>query len=130
MPTFNHLAREADELREAARGLAHSTRRIDDPSAIYSAIGSISLTLGSLSQVLHQLGAAHGQTSDRALEPVGRAARASAYQVAWELHRAAETLTQVGTAVDRAHQIEAAITYDVHPPVTPSAIGQTPGLTL
>jgi len=134
MPSFNHPAADADELREAARGLAHATRQIDDPSAIYSVIGSISLALGSLSQALHQLGAAHDRMSDGATsEPVGRTARASAFQVSWEMHRAAEMLTQVGATVDRAHQLEAAITYDVHLPVMPvrarRASGPTPGAT-
>ena len=35
MPTFNDPVADADELREAVRGLAHATRSIDDPTAIY-----------------------------------------------------------------------------------------------
>ena len=31
MPTFNDPVADADELREAVRGLAHATRTIDDP---------------------------------------------------------------------------------------------------
>ena len=33
MPTFKDLVADADELREAVRGLAHATRTIDDPTA-------------------------------------------------------------------------------------------------
>ena len=32
MPTFNDPVADADELREAVRGLAHATRSIDDPT--------------------------------------------------------------------------------------------------
>ena len=33
MPSFNDPVADADELREAVRGLAHATRSIDDPTA-------------------------------------------------------------------------------------------------
>ena len=56
MPTFNDPVADADELREAVRGLAHATRSIDDPTAIYPVLG------------LHQLGA-------RVAEPVAAPAR-------------------------------------------------------
>jgi hypothetical protein len=51
MPSFNRPTLVADELREVARSLACATGRM------YSAIGVISLTLGSLSHALYQLGA-------------------------------------------------------------------------
>ena len=35
MPSFNDPVADADELREAVRGLAHATRSIEDPTAIY-----------------------------------------------------------------------------------------------
>ena len=66
MPTFNDPVADADELREAVRGLAHATRSIEDPTSIYSVLGSISSALASLSQSLHQLGDFHdGPTASR-----------------------------------------------------------------
>jgi len=131
MPSFSDPVADADELREAVRGLAHATRRIEDPTSVYAIIGSISSALGSMAQVLHQLGTAHDRIpgSDGSA-PVGREARAAAYQVSWELHRAAEMVDQVGVTVDRAHQLEAAISYDVHLPVTPAPTRRESGLTL
>lgn len=120
MPTFNDPVGDADEVREAVRALAHATRNMKDPTAIYNVIGSLSSALGSMAQVLQQLGATHDRLpTDHGPGPVGRTDRAAAYQVSWELHRAAEMVTQVAATVDRAHQLEAGITYDVHLPVGP-----------
>jgi len=131
MPSFSNPAADADEVREAMRGLAHATRNIADPTTIYGVIGSLSSSLGSMSQALHQLGTAHDRMSVGASPaPLGRAARASSAQVSWELHRAAEMLAQVGASVERAHQLEAAISYDVHLPVTRGPTRREPGLTL
>lgn len=132
MPTFNNPIADANEVREATRGLAHATRNIEDPTAIYSVIGSLGSTLGSMAQVLEQLGATHDRAPahDRP-GPMGRTDRAATYQVSWELHRAAEMVHQVAATVDHAHQIEAAITYDVHLPVAPlPATAREPGLSL
>ena len=123
MPTFNDPVADADELREAVRGLAHATRTIDDPTAIYAVLGSISSALASLSQSLHQLGEFHdGPTRMQAwISGVASAGRAASYRESWELHRAAEMIHQVAECVDRAHEIEATIAYDIgdHPSFAP-----------
>jgi hypothetical protein len=120
MPTANPPLGDADILRDAARDLAVATRQIDDPRAIYAAVGSLSASLTALAQVLHQLGATHDDTpgsgSAGSPSPSRRSDRATSYQAAWELHRAGEMLAQVAAAVERARQLEAAITYDVHMP--------------
>ena len=41
------------------------------------------------------------------------AGRAASYRESWELHRAAEMIHQVAECVDRAHEIEATIAYDI-----------------
>ena len=64
MPTFNDPVADADELREAVRGLAHATRSIEDPTTIYPVLGSISSALASLTQSLHQLGEFHDGPGD------------------------------------------------------------------
>lgn len=122
MSTFNNPVADADELREAVRGLAHATRSIEDPTAIYRVLGSISSALASLTQCLHQLGDFH---DDPAPQGVGvnsdpHATRASSYRVSWELHRAAEMTHQVAETVDRAHEIEATIAYDVRDYASPA----------
>lgn len=115
MPSFTDPVADADELRETVRGLAHATRAIDDPTAVYPVLGALSSALASLSQSLHQLGDFHdGPTRKQAwLNGDPNAGRAASYKVSWELHRAAEMVHQVAECVDRAHEIEATIAYDI-----------------
>ncbi|KQW42624.1 hypothetical protein ASC77_23440 [Nocardioides sp. Root1257] len=117
MPTFKDPVAAATEAREAIRGLAHATRAVEDPAAIYPVLGSISAALASLTQTLHQLGDAHDSPAIRRawINGDSRADTASSYRVSWELHRAAEMVHQVAAAVDRAHEIEATIAYDQAP---------------
>lgn len=123
MPTFNDPVADADEVREAARGLAHTTRNVEDPTAMYSVIASLGAALASIAQVLHQLGTIHDRmASTDAPTPIGQSGRAAAYRTACELHRASEMASQVAATVDRAHQLEAAITYDIHLPLQPTSV--------
>lgn len=129
MPTFTNPTADADEAREAVRGLAHATRAIDDPSAIYSVLGAISASLASMSQSLHQLGAFHDGPHRQEAWLSGES-RAASYQASWELHRAAEMIHQVAGCVDRAREIEATITYD-GPALAPARRQiREPGLSL
>jgi hypothetical protein len=113
MSTFNDPVADADQAREAACGLAHATRSVQDPTAIYPVLGSVSAALASLTQTLHQLGDVHDGPAIRSawINRDSRADSASSYRVSWELHRAAEIIHQVAAAVDRAHEIEATIAY-------------------
>jgi hypothetical protein len=115
MPSVTDPVTDADELREAVRGLAHATRSFDDPTAVYPVLGSLSSALASLSQSLHQLGEFHdGPTRKQAwINGDPNAGRAASYKVSWELHRAAEMVRQVAECVDRAHEIKATIAYDI-----------------
>jgi hypothetical protein len=135
MPAFNDPVADADELCEAVRGLAHATRSVEDPTAIYSVLGSISSALASLSQTMHQLGDFHdGPTRKQArMNGDPHAGRAASYQESWELHRAAEMIHQVAECVDRAHEIEATIAYDSYgyPSLAPARRpSHEPGLSL
>jgi hypothetical protein len=135
MPTFNDPVADADELREAVRGLAHATRTIDDPTAIYAVLGSVCSALASLSQSLHQLGEFHdGPTRKQAwMNGDASAGRAASFRESWELHRAAEMVHQVAECVDRAHEIEATIAYDIrdHPSLAPvQRSTRQPGISL
>lgn len=135
MPPFNDPVADADELSEAVRGPAHATRSSEDPTAIYAVLGSISFALASLSQSLHQLGQFHdGPTRKQAwMNGDTRAGQAAWYRESWELHRAAEMIHQVAECVDRAHEIEATIAYDIYdyPSFTPAQRSpHQPGMSL
>ena len=114
MPTFEDPAVDADEMQTALRALAHATRSIDDPRQIYSVLGSLTSSIASLSQSLHQLAAFHDTPSTRSAWVVSdtRAARTASHNVSWELHRSAEILHQVAESVGHAHGSEATITYE------------------
>lgn len=131
MPTSSDPVADADELREAVRGLAHATRVIEDPTSIYPVLGSISSALASLSQSLHQLGEFHdGPAREQAwINGDPHAGRAASYRESWELHRAAEMVHQVAECVDRAHETEAMIAYD-NSTHAPAQQPPQPGLSL
>ena len=92
-------------------------------------------TLASLSQSLHQLGQFHdGPTRKQAwMNGDAHAGRAASYRESWELHRAGEMIHQVAECVDRAHEIEATIAYDIHdyPSLAPvQRSSSQPGMSL
>jgi hypothetical protein len=125
----------ADEAREALRLLAHATRDIGDPTEIYPVLEKLSNGLASLAQSLHQTADFHeGPARKRAwVTGDARTGRAASYQVAWELHRAAEMIHQIAAGVDRAHEVEATIAYDVRDfPISVPTLLPTrePGLSL
>jgi hypothetical protein len=106
----------ASDAREALRRLAHTTRQVEDPTEIYAILGDLSNALASLAQSLHQIGDFHdGAATKRSwVDGDVRAGRAASYQVTWDLHRAAEMVHQVAGVIDRAHEVEATIAYDIH----------------
>jgi len=114
VPTFNDPAVDAAEAQQALRGLVHATRSIDDPTQVYSVLGSLSAVAASLEQSLHQLATFHdGPARKRAwVSGDERAGRAASSQISWELHRAGEILRQVVSTIDHAHEVEASIVYD------------------
>lgn len=123
MPTFANPATDAAEAEQALRGLAHATRRIEDPSQIYGVLGSLSQATASLSQALHQLASHHDKHEARAdatiIDPKQTGA---AYRVSWDLHCAAEMLTAIQKSIDSAHQSEATIVYQ-----SPVSASRSPG---
>ena len=63
MPTFEDPAQDADELGDAARGLAHATRHIPVPEDTYRVLGSMHYALTSVQQSLRQLADWHERHS-------------------------------------------------------------------
>jgi hypothetical protein len=125
----------ASDAREALRRLAHTTRQVEDPTEIYAILGDLSNGLASLAQSLHQIGDFHDRPATKRAWVDGdvRAGRAASYQVAWELHRAAEMVHQVAGVIDRAHEAEATIAYDINdfPDLAPTRrANHEPGLAL
>lgn len=111
MPTPS--SEHASTARESTRRLAHTTRSITDPTEIYDLVGTLSLSITSLAQSLHQIAKVHDRLDPgraRVAESA-RSGRATSYAVSWELHRAAEILIQAASGLDRAHQDEARIAY-------------------
>lgn len=132
---YDNPSVEAHQVQDATRALAHTSRSVEDPRQIYSVLGSLTAAVASLSQTLHQLGAAHDSPTLHATwEADGsRRDRATTYRVSWELHRAAEMLNQVGEVIARAHNAEATITYAPRDPLAaPRASRRVddPGLSL
>lgn len=116
MPTYEDPAADADEVQAALRALAHATRSINDPRQVYAVRGSLTASVTSLRQSLHQLAEVHDSPRSESGWTVGtsRATRSAIDQVSWELHRSAEILGQVLDSIGQAQSAEATITYE-HP---------------
>ncbi len=122
MSTFSDPVADADELREAVRGLAHATRTIDDPTSIYAVLSSISSALASLSQSLHQLGEFHdGSTRKQAwMNGDANAGRAASYRESYADIAALQDVSPhsfrrtVATEIDEVYDVEAAMHHLGH----------------
>src|SRR5690606_25476198 len=115
MTTSDNPEAHADNARQALRQLAHTTRGIEDPTHIYPIMSDLSNALTSFAQSLHQIAAFHEGPARWHAQLAGdaRPGRAVSYQIVWELHRAAEMLAQTAKPLDKAHELEASIVYDL-----------------
>lgn len=105
MPTFENPSRDADELAEAARGLAYATRQIETPEDTYEVLGSLHLTLSRVQQGLEQLAAWHDRHASFAATDDGDRAAGHDHAVkagGW-LTIAAASTEQVVQLVMNAH---------------------------
>jgi hypothetical protein len=114
MPDFDDPAAAVAAAHQALRGLVGSLSTINDPGQIHSILGPLAGGIATLSQVLHEIAALHDRPPFDAgwVAEDSRAARAAAYQVSWELHRAGEILRQVAETIEQSDGIEATITYE------------------
>lgn len=128
MTTSDSPETHADNARQALRQLAHATRHIEDPTQIYPVLGDLSNGLASVAQSLHQIAAfREGPAREHAhLAGDAREGRAASYQVAWELHRAGDMLAQTAKTLNKAHEREATIAYDLSEVDLPMAARRPP----
>ena len=120
MPTFQNPVEDADEAREALRGLAYATRHFDAAEDTYLVLGSITRSVEGLQQVLEQLAAWHRANQPSAASDTGdRAAGAlDATRAAEALTRAADALDRVWEAVNAAWSHNGAIAWQPDTPTT------------
>lgn len=108
MPTDKDAIVDAEQTREALRGLAHATHSISDPAETYRVLGSLSAALLSLQQSLDQLAGLHERHAQRAATDQGdrRAGRRDALA-------AGEHLREAAGSVRRAHsELRAAFNHN------------------
>ncbi len=124
VPTVQNPVDDADEAREALRGLAYATRHFDRDEDIYPVLGALTHSVEALQQVLNQLAAWHLTDRPRAATDSGdRAAGiAEAVAAAASLKQAAISLDRVWEGVNRAWSHNGAIAWqpDVLTPDTPA----------
>lgn len=115
--TINDEHRQVDvarELSELARTLAHSTRDVPSPSASYSMLGELVVTVEALEQVCRQLAAWHSRVVD-GTHYEGEDARGDGatgtVTVAAELERAAAALDNAANALRAAHSANGVVRW-------------------
>lgn len=123
MPSFQDPVPDADEAREAMRGLAYATRHIEHAEDTYPVLGNLTRTVEGLQQVLIQLAAWHSAHQSRAATDAGdhAAGAADAMAAAGALTSAASALDEVWEAVNRAWSHNGAIAWQpTTPPIRPA----------
>lgn len=117
MPSFEDPQADAEEMRQAARGLAHATRSIDTPDDLYNVFGSISATLTALTQSMNQIATWHHAHADQAAHDNGdrAAGRTDALEVTRRLRAATERLDGVIDEVMAAHSANGRIAWQPQP---------------
>lgn len=117
MPTFEDSAQDADELGEAARGLAYATRHISVPEDTYRVLGSVHYALTSVQQSLRQLADWHERHSPFAATDDGdrTAGQEQAAKASGWLTIAAASMAQVVQLVMAAQSENGQIAWQPEP---------------
>ena len=117
MPTFEDPAQDADELGDAARGLAHATRHIPVPEDTSRVLGSMHYALTSVQQSLRQLADWHERYSPLAATDDGdlAAGQEQAAKASGWLTIAAASLDQVVRLVMAAQSENGQIAWQPEP---------------
>lgn len=117
MPTFYDPRQDADELAEAARGLAHASRTFERPLDTYDVLGSTHYALTSIQQSLAQIASWHDRHRDYAATDDGNreTGRELADKAGGWARIAAASLDQVVELVMRAQEENGRIAWQPHP---------------
>ena len=104
MPTFNDPTADAEEARQALRGLAHATIRIDDPDRLYGIVGELLGSARSFEQSLIQMAGASLTYQGRAAHDDGdrNLGAADAWAAADALRQAAQHASALESSLDQA----------------------------
>lgn len=111
-------ADNAEAMRQAARALAHSSRAFPDPDEMYDVFGSLTYTLGALSQTMGQIGHWHAAHAEDAVHDEDRSrpgGSLDATTVANLLDGAVTALDIVNRVVMDAHSINGHIIWSPSP---------------
>ena len=126
MPTFEDPAQDADELGEAARGLAYATRHISVPEDTYRVLGSMHYALTSVQQSLRQLADWHERHSPFAATDDGNrtAGQKHAAKASGWLTIAAASMDQVVQLVMAAQSENGQIAWQPEPSPLDQALAE------
>lgn len=104
MPTFHDPSADAEEARQALRGLAHASIRIDDPDVLYGVVGELLGAARSLEQSLIQIAGASLTHQGRAAHDDGDLGlgAADAWAAADALRQAAGHVRAAESVLDQA----------------------------
>ncbi len=100
MPTFEDPKADADELGQAARGLAHATRNIETPADTYEVLCSLHQPLSGVPLSLHQSASWHARHAQFAAADDGN--RAAGQEHA---HKASGWLTVAAASTEQVLQL-------------------------
>ena len=130
MPTFEDPIADADELGQAARGLAYATRHIESPQDTYEVLGSLHQALSGVQQSLRQLSAWHARHAQFAATDDGNREAGQEHAVkasAW-LTIAASSTEEVLQVVMNAQSENGRIAWqpDRHITTSPSTLTALP----
>lgn len=120
---------DAEDIAEAARRLARSTRDVADPSDLYWVLNDLAAAVPRLQQVAIQIATAHGELLPLAHDHHGRTAQghAEAITTAAHLRQSADLLGQVHFILDLASTHAGNIAWYEPASATPVTAEPTPG---
>lgn len=110
MPTFEDPKVDADELGEAARGLAYATRSFETPVDTYEVLGSLHHALSGVQQSLQQLAAWHEGHGQFAATDGWAGTRSQCIGLVDDrgsLHRTGDSSRDESSSRERVHRVAA-----------------------
>lgn len=131
MVTFENAAADAEQARDALRGLAHASQTLAQPADSYAILGSLSASMVSLRQTVDQLAGWHDHAASRAVDDADdpRAGYRHAIMAAARLRQASALLERAGAEIDAAWADNGRVAWHPVPPAGPAQPGTDRDLT-